>query len=255
MQPSDPPITKPYRFAPLIILLLLGGGFLTVVCSPILMTAWSHYREYGGYEDHKIPETYRRGNVLIEQLLIYRADHGAFPPRLDNLISAGVASEILPPTWGDQAWVYRNKRETVDLFVQRFGRGYPGISNEYVFGWRSGGGHLERSRVPEVLDLSRHRGWLLIEAITKFRRAEGRVPDRLEELVERGYLKAIEPPNFGEAIWLYERTSTRSANNSGKGVDPYSGDEYRPGYSLRVYDPIERRTLDEFFFGDWYYDS
>lgn len=254
MQLSDPPITKPNHFAPWIIM-LLGGAFLTVVCSPIIMAVLSHYREYGGYEDHKLPETYRRGNMLIEHLLNYRADHGAFPPRLDNLISAGVAPEILPPTWGDRVWVYRNERESIDLVVQRFGKSYPGISNESAIGWRSGRGRDERSRAPEALDLSRRRGWLLVEAITKFRRTEGRMPDTLEELVERDYLKSVEPPGAGDAIWLYERTSTRSAEKPPKGVDPYSGDEYRPGYSLRVYDPVERKTIDEFFFGDWYYDS
>src|SRR5690606_16895496 len=55
----------------------------------------------GGLEASK-----QRGAVLVGALEAYRADHGAYPERLDDLVPDYLPA-VEPPAWGTGQWRYR----------------------------------------------------------------------------------------------------------------------------------------------------
>jgi hypothetical protein len=52
-----------------------------------------------------IDETKRRGNIVIQALVEYHADHSNFPNQIDELVPKYL-DEIPRPDWGLRAWTY-----------------------------------------------------------------------------------------------------------------------------------------------------
>lgn len=255
MTDEAPEAKRKGGWLPLILVGVLAMGVLVPVAPPLLVL-WQYHRDFGDLDVHLLPETYRRGNVVVTQLMNYRADHGAFPPDLYHLARMGYAGSIEPPTWGDREWVYDGG---LSLRVERYGNSYPGIYFSGM-GWKIGGERVRKDwREPatsEELD-TRRIGYSIIDGITRFRNTEGRVPATLDELVESPHMGAIETTAWGVLIWDYKRHSPVPVDPSRSDAPlPYWDDnDYPLGFTLDVRSEPAELIGGGFDTGYWTLDS
>jgi hypothetical protein len=95
-----------------------------------------------GLPTASVDETTRRGDVLVQALNKYRADHGRFPRSLAEL-SPQYLKEIPQPDWGLRRWIYEPSESDFYLKVNETEHTGDGDSHWLRYegeksGWRMG---------------------------------------------------------------------------------------------------------------------
>ena len=235
------------------------GCLVACIAVPLsipLFFYWGYYRDFRVLDEHLIPETYRRGNVLVAQLMNYRADHGDYPPNLGCLEATGYTKTIEQPTWGDRQWVYTG--DVLDLHVERYGNSYPGIYFTWR-GWRIGGELVSKdwNDPPTAEERDAYRiGDSIVVGLLRFQNAEGRLPATLDELVESPHLDTLESPSWGKLVWDYKvQTPVPPDPTSSNETLPYwENDDYPVGYTLAVRSEPPGLIVGHFQPGSWTFD-